>query len=262
MCGIVAYLGKKVAQPILTEGLKRLEYRGYDSAGVALLGSGSIRITKSSGRISALEQILEEPDAAETFGIGHTRWATHGEPNTVNAHPHLDHSGKIALVHNGIIENYATLKTWLRNEGVEFASDTDTEVIANLIGYFYAKSGEDQGQAPPDGQNKFEWAVQKALREVHGTYGLAIACSDFPGMLIGAKLGSPLRPLLSSIRLRRFTWPTTRWLPSTLTASTPRRLTTSPSARTSRRSSSRWSRSSWPGSSTTCSRRYSNSPTH
>jgi glucosamine--fructose-6-phosphate aminotransferase (isomerizing) len=192
MCGIVAYLGKKVAQPILTEGLKRLEYRGYDSAGVALLGSGSIRITKSSGRISALEQILEEPDAAETFGIGHTRWATHGEPNTVNAHPHLDHSGKIALVHNGIIENYATLKTWLRNEGVEFASDTDTEVIANLIGYFYAKSGEDQGQAPPDGQNKFEWAVQKALREVHGTYGLAIACSDFPGMLIGAKLGSPL----------------------------------------------------------------------
>jgi glucosamine--fructose-6-phosphate aminotransferase (isomerizing) len=134
MCGIVAYLGKKVAQPILTEGLKRLEYRGYDSAGVALLGSGSIRITKSSGRISALEQILEEPDAAETFGIGHTRWATHGEPNTVNAHPHLDHSGKIALVHNGIIENYATLKTWLRNEGVEFASDTDTENPAKTRG--------------------------------------------------------------------------------------------------------------------------------
>ena len=192
MCGIVAYLGKKVAQPILTEGLKRLEYRGYDSAGVALLGSGAIRITKSSGRISALEEILDEPDGRETFGIGHTRWATHGEPNTTNAHPHLDYSGKIALVHNGIIENYATLKTWLRNEGVEFASDTDTEVVANLIGYFYNKSGYDQGQMPPDGQNKFEWAVQKALREIHGTYGLAIVCSDFPDMLIGAKLGSPL----------------------------------------------------------------------
>ena len=192
MCGIVAYLGKKVAQPILIEGLKRLEYRGYDSAGVALLGSGAIRITKSSGRISALEQILDEPDHSETFGIGHTRWATHGAPNTTNAHPHLDDSGKIALVHNGIIENYATLKTWLQNEGLEFASDTDTEVIANLIGYFYTRSEEGRGQTPPRGQNKFEWAVQQALRELHGTYGLAIACSDFPGMLIGAKLGSPL----------------------------------------------------------------------
>ncbi|UCE50344.1 MAG: glutamine--fructose-6-phosphate transaminase (isomerizing) [Phycisphaerales bacterium] len=192
MCGIVAYLGKKVAQPILIEGLKRLEYRGYDSAGVALLGSGAIRITKSSGRISALEEILDEPDGAETFGIGHTRWATHGQPNTINAHPHLDYSGKIALVHNGIVENYATLKTWLQNEGVTFASETDTEVVANLIGYFYTKSGEDQGQMPPDRQNKFEWAVQRALGEIHGTYGLAIVCSDFPGMLIGAKLGSPL----------------------------------------------------------------------
>ena len=109
MCGIVAYLGKKVAQPILIEGLKRLEYRGYDSAGVALLGSGVIRIKKASGRISALEEVLDEPDTAETFGIGHTRWATHGEPNAVNAHPHLDHTGKIAIVHNGIIENYGTL---------------------------------------------------------------------------------------------------------------------------------------------------------
>jgi len=142
MCGIVAYLGKKVAQPILIEGLKRLEYRGYDSAGVALLGSGAIRIKKTSGRISALEEILDEPNTAETFGIGHTRWATHGEPNAVNAHPHLDHTGKIAVVHNGIIENYATLKTWLQNEGTEFASETDTEVIANLIGYFYAKDDE------------------------------------------------------------------------------------------------------------------------
>jgi glucosamine--fructose-6-phosphate aminotransferase (isomerizing) len=192
MCGIVAYLGKKLAQPILIEGLKRLEYRGYDSAGVALLGSGAIRVKKTRGRISALEEVLDEPEAAETFGIGHTRWATHGQPNTVNAHPHLDSTGKIAVVHNGIIENYGTLKTWLQNEGVEFASETDTEVIASLIGYFYTKCNEDQGQAPHDGQNKFEWAVQRALRELHGTFGLAIICSDFPSMLIGAKKGSPL----------------------------------------------------------------------
>ncbi len=207
MCGIVAYLGKKVAQPILIEGLKRLEYRGYDSAGVALLGSGAIRIKKTSGRISALEEVLDEPDTAETFGIGHTRWATHGEPSTVNAHPHLDYTGKIAVVHNGIIENYGTLKTWLRNEGAAFASETDTEVIANLIGYFYAKGDSEEEQNKSDGQsyglrrkaspsglteNKFEWAIQRALQELHGTFGLAIVCSDFPDTIIGAKRGSPL----------------------------------------------------------------------
>ncbi|MEK7994454.1 MAG: glutamine--fructose-6-phosphate aminotransferase, partial [Planctomycetota bacterium] len=120
MCGIIAYLGQKPAQPILVEGLKRLEYRGYDSAGVALLGGGALRIKKTRGRIAALEEILDEPNRAETFGIAHTRWATHGEPNTVNAHPHLDYTGKIAVVHNGIIENYATLKTWLQNEGASF----------------------------------------------------------------------------------------------------------------------------------------------
>jgi len=190
MCGIIAYLGKKAAQPILIEGLKRLEYRGYDSAGLALLGSGAVKIKKTSGRINALEEILDPPDAAETFGIGHTRWATHGEPNTINAHPHLDYTGKIAVVHNGIIENYATLKTWLRNEGADFASETDTEVIAGLIGYFYTKASQDEVQL--NGQNKFEWAVQRALRELHGTYGLAIICSDFPDILIGAKKGSPL----------------------------------------------------------------------
>ena len=192
MCGIVAYLGKKVAQPILIEALKRLEYRGYDSAGVALLGSGAIRIKKTSGRISALEKIVDEPDAAETFGIGHTRWATHGEPSTVNAHPHLDYTGKIAVVHNGIIENYGTLKTWLRNEGAAFASETDTEVIANLIGYFYAKGDSEEEQNKADGQNKFEWSVQQALQKLYGTFGLAIVCSDFPDTIIGAKKGSPL----------------------------------------------------------------------
>lgn len=188
MCGIVAYLGKKVAQPILVEGLKRLEYRGYDSAGIALMGDSAIKVQKTKGRISALEEILDEPGSKDTLGLGHTRWATHGEPNTINAHPHLDYTGKIAVVHNGIIENYSTLKTWLQNEGVNFASDTDTEVMTNLIGYFYTQSND----SPQVGQNKFEWAVQRALHEVHGTYGLAILCADFPDMLIGAKKGSPL----------------------------------------------------------------------
>jgi glucosamine--fructose-6-phosphate aminotransferase (isomerizing) len=188
MCGIVAYLGKKVAQPILMEGLKRLEYRGYDSAGVALLGSGTIRVKKTSGRISALEGILSEPDQTEKLGLGHTRWATHGEPSDVNAHPHLDYTGKIAVVHNGIIENYSTLKTWLQNEGVRFISETDTEVVANLIGYFYARA---DGEGP-GAQNKFEWAVQRTLHELQGTFGLAIVCLDYPDMLIGAKRGSPL----------------------------------------------------------------------
>lgn len=191
MCGIVAYLGRKSAQPILVEGLKRLEYRGYDSAGVALLGTGTIRVKKASGRINALEQILDEPNPVETFGIGHTRWATHGEPTVANAHPHLDNTGKVAVVHNGIIENYGTLKTWLQNEGVEFASETDTEIIAALIGYFYSGPCEDDGQALHDGRNKFEWAVQRALRELHGTFGLAIACLDFPAMLIGARGEAP-----------------------------------------------------------------------
>jgi glucosamine--fructose-6-phosphate aminotransferase (isomerizing) len=190
MCGIVAYLGKKPAQPILIEGLKRLEYRGYDSAGVALINGNEIRITKSSGRISVLEELLAEPDPKEVVGIGHTRWATHGQPNTINAHPHLDYTGKIAIAHNGIIENYSTLKTWLISKGCTFKSETDTEVIANLIGYLYSNTdGED---APKDDQNRFEWAVQHALNELVGTYGLAIVCTDFPEMLIGAKKGSPL----------------------------------------------------------------------
>ena len=192
MCGIVAYLGKKGAQPTLIEGLKRLEYRGYDSAGVGLMGSGEIKVKKCSGRISALEEILDEPDSGETLGIGHTRWATHGAPNSINAHPHLDYTGKIAVVHNGIIENYGTIKIWLENEGAKFVSETDTEVIANLIGYFYAKGDGGQAEKKSKGQNRFEWAVQQALGEVSGTYGLAIVCSDFPDMLIGAKKGSPL----------------------------------------------------------------------
>jgi len=193
MCGIVGYLGRKAAQPILIEALKRLEYRGYDSAGIATLGDGAIKIKKEQGKISKLEEILDAPSDDEKLGIAHTRWATHGKPNQLNAHPHSDWTGKIAVVHNGIIENYATLKTWLSSKEVKFVSETDTEVIANLIGYFYseANGGKDHTQAPPD-RNKFEWSVQRALAELHGTYGLAILCADFPEMLIGAKKGSPL----------------------------------------------------------------------
>ena len=186
MCGIVAYLGHKTAQPILIEGLKRLEYRGYDSAGIALLAGDTFIINKTAGRITALEEILSAQIPDTGLGIGHTRWATHGPPNTKNAHPHIDYTGKITIVHNGIIENYSTLKKWLREKDCAFTSDTDTEVIANLIGYFYA-TGDGC-----DGQNRFEWSVQRALNELYGTYGLAIMCSDYPDMLIGAKKGSPL----------------------------------------------------------------------
>ncbi|MBE0536393.1 MAG: glutamine--fructose-6-phosphate transaminase (isomerizing) [Phycisphaerae bacterium] len=192
MCGIVAYLGHKSARPILIEGLKRLEYRGYDSAGVALLVDSTFEIHKTAGRIAALEAILPKPKATQTVGIGHTRWATHGEPNTVNAHPHADATGKITIVHNGIIENYSTLKKWLTEKGCKFRSATDSEVIANLIGYFYATDNSRDGQHRPCDENKFEWAVQQALHEVCGTYGLAIMCTDYPSILIGAKKGSPL----------------------------------------------------------------------
>jgi len=192
MCGIVAYLGQKNAQPILVEGLKRLEYRGYDSAGIALLGDADFAITKSAGRISTLVEKVGTYVSDATLGIGHTRWATHGEANTINAHPHIDYTGKITLVHNGIIENYTTLKKWLESKAVEFKTETDTEIVANLIGYFYSNGNGRNGSKVPENSNKFEWAVQKALNELVGTYGLAIICSDYPDTLIGAKKGSPL----------------------------------------------------------------------
>ncbi|HML74053.1 MAG TPA: glutamine--fructose-6-phosphate transaminase (isomerizing) [Anaerohalosphaeraceae bacterium] len=193
MCGIVAYFGHKTAQPILIEGLKRLEYRGYDSAGICLVEEDdSFNIFKTSGRISALEELLPRPANTASIGIGHTRWATHGKPNTINAHPHVDYTGKICLVHNGIIENYTTLKKWLQKEGCTFQSETDTEVLTNLIGYFYANQKTKDGKQAPENCHRFEWAIQQALNEVHGTYGLAILCSDCPGMMIGVKKGSPL----------------------------------------------------------------------
>ena len=177
MCGIIGYVGTKPALPILIEGLRRLEYRGYDSAGVALTDQGSVTITKSAGRLSVLENLLDF-DADETSGIGHTRWATHGAPTDVNAHPHRDGSGRIALIHNGIIENDRALRTFLQREGVEFRSETDTEVLVQLIGRFY--SGD------------LEQAVRQALHKVSGTYGIAVVCADEPGVMVAARQGSPL----------------------------------------------------------------------
>jgi len=186
MCGIVAYIGAKPALPILLNGLKRLEYRGYDSAGVSVIGavSGKIETVKAVGKIRALESKINgdgggaKPSLDGTIGISHTRWATHGEPSVANAHPQLSADGKIAVVHNGIIENYASVKKILEAEGVKFVSDTDTEVIAHWISRFY------------DG-NLVE-AVQQALKSLEGAFGLAVICEAEPDVLIGARRGSPL----------------------------------------------------------------------
>jgi len=178
MCGIVAYTGFREAQPILMEGLKRLEYRGYDSAGIAVLNGDGLKVLKAAGRISVLESKLVSQPTHGTCGMAHTRWATHGAPTEQNAHPHTDASGRIALIHNGIIENYQALRTYLQDKGVQFRSETDTEVLAQLIGHFY------------DGD--IELAVRTALRDVRGTYGIAVLCSEHPGKVIAARKGSPL----------------------------------------------------------------------
>jgi glucosamine--fructose-6-phosphate aminotransferase (isomerizing) len=178
MCGIVGYVGAQESAPILLEGLRRLEYRGYDSAGVAILNGDGIKIQKAAGKISVLEKLLEATPPSGTLGIAHTRWATHGEPTTLNAHPHTDCSGRIAVAHNGIIENYTTLKTALSNEGHRFTTDTDTEVIAHLIEKFY--------------EGNLESAVAAALPLLTGTYGLAVISSEEPRKIVGARHGSPL----------------------------------------------------------------------
>ncbi|MFQ6048026.1 MAG: glutamine--fructose-6-phosphate transaminase (isomerizing) [Phycisphaerae bacterium] len=178
MCGIVGYIGHKQAAPLLLEGLKRLEYRGYDSAGLALAEDGRLIISRSVGRIVALEQQVHADRHRSTVGIAHTRWATHGQPSQQNAHPHCDATGRIAIVHNGIIENYQALRTYLSQQGIEFYGQTDTEVLAKLIGQFY--------------EGDIEQAVRAALREVQGTYGLAVLSADQPDRLVIARLGSPL----------------------------------------------------------------------
>ncbi len=178
MCGIVGYTGFRQARPILLEGLKRLEYRGYDSAGIAIQNNGGLDVEKKAGRIANLERMIRSDAMTGTCGISHTRWATHGDPSDVNAHPHLDATGRIALVHNGIIENYQSLRTYLEHRGVEFKSETDTEVLVQLVGHFYS--------------DDLESAVRAALRDVRGTYGIAVICSDEPGRIVVARKGSPL----------------------------------------------------------------------
>ena len=180
MCGIVGYIGSKNCVPILIEGLKRLEYRGYDSAGIGVISDGKGRIYKSKGKVSLLEKIVEEEQVEANIGIGHTRWATHGIPNVVNAHPHFNEDKTLFVIHNGIIENYSTLKTGLKLKGYNFVSETDTEVLAHLIDD-YLKQGYQIFQA-----------VRYALNEVEGTYGIAVVYSNEPNKIIAAKKGSPL----------------------------------------------------------------------
>ena len=190
MCGIIGYVGKKAATPILLEGLRRLEYRGYDSAGVAIVRDSDILVRKRKGKIDdGLAPALAEDPAAGELGIGHTRWATHGPPSDENSHPHLDQSGRIAVVHNGVIENYDRLREKLLKAGHTFRSGTDTEVLAHLIGEHYDKH---RTRASSNGADPLTQAVCDALREVIGTYGLAVICTDQPGTLIGARRGSPL----------------------------------------------------------------------
>ncbi len=189
MCGIVGYIGKKTAAPLLIEGLRRLEYRGYDSAGVATITDKILEVRKAAGRVDKLAEQLKLRPALGSVGISHTRWATHGPPTDDNAHPHLDQSGKIAVVHNGVIENYDRLKQRMIAAGHKFHSQTDTEVLAHLIGEHYEKI---KSQPSDNGSNPLTQAVLNALKEVIGTYGIAVLCQDFPGVMVGARRGSPL----------------------------------------------------------------------
>src|SRR5579871_6483759 len=178
MCGIIGYVGPREAQPILVEGLRRLEYRGYDSAGLATLAGPRLHLRKTAGRIADLVQLLATHPAPGCQGISHTRWATHGAPNNVNAHPHVGGDNQVAVVHNGVIDNYATLKRQLQSEGVAFRTDTDTEVIAQLIAKHL--------------NGDLVQAVRKTLALLKGTYGLAVISPRFPNLIVGARLGSPL----------------------------------------------------------------------
>lgn len=178
MCGIVGYIGEKEAAPILINGLQKLEYRGYDSAGIAVFNDDELKVIKCKGRLSGLECKIEGESLNGKVGIGHTRWATHGEPNDVNSHPHISHSGNIAVVHNGIIENYMKLKEFLQSKGYTFVSDTDTEVVAHLVEYHY--------------KGDLLEAVIESINEVEGSYALGVICKDCPDEFIAARKDSPL----------------------------------------------------------------------
>ncbi len=181
MCGIVGYAGKQQAAPILLDGLSKLEYRGYDSAGICVYTPCGLEVVKTKGRLQTLRDKVDNGPALEgVVGIGHTRWATHGAPSDINSHPHLSDTGKISLVHNGIIENEARLRQWLETRGVQFCSETDTEVVANLVGFFYEKDRD------------FITAVRHSVSRVEGSFALGIMCVDEPGTIIAVKKDSPL----------------------------------------------------------------------
>ena len=181
MCGIVGYIGEKEAFPVLINGLKRLEYRGYDSAGIAIY-NGKLEVYKRKGKVSELQKAVASSNTKGTIGIGHTRWATHGEPSDLNAHPHSSMNGTFSLVHNGIIENYSELRDDLKKHGFKFQSETDTEVLANLIEFFYNQ----------DEKISAEIAVQLALEKVVGAYGIVVLCSNESDKMIAARKSSPL----------------------------------------------------------------------
>lgn len=186
MCGIVGYIGRNRAGCIMLDGLRRLEYRGYDSSGMVVSDGKGFEQIKRTGRVVNLEEALEDPQLGGNLGISHTRWATHGDVTEANAHPHTSSDGKISMVHNGVIENHASMKKFLGEKGYTFQSETDSEALCNLIAYHYNKE-------PKDGEkNPFLEAVRKSLRHVEGTYGIAVICPDFPKELIGARKGSPL----------------------------------------------------------------------
>ncbi|HMC28230.1 MAG TPA: glutamine--fructose-6-phosphate transaminase (isomerizing), partial [Verrucomicrobiae bacterium] len=188
MCGIVGYIGKKQAGPVILEGLRRLEYRGYDSAGVAIIRDNNFELRKKKGKIDeGLARLLVSEPVSGQIGVGHTRWATHGPPSDENSHPHYDQKGRIAVVHNGVIENYDRLKERLK--GHKFRSATDTEVLAHLIGEHYDRISSRQ---KTNGTHPLTQAVMDALREVIGAYGIAVICSDEPDVIVGARRGSPL----------------------------------------------------------------------
>lgn len=187
MCGIVAYIGNREASEILLKGLKRLEYRGYDSAGIAIvIGNNKKILYKCRGKVSELEEKLSHKDISGNIGMGHTRWATHGEPSDLNAHPHESMNNYFTIIHNGIIENYVKIKKSLESEGYVFKSDTDTEVLANLFEYVYLKAKKENKEISA------EEAVRTSLNSVNGAYGLVISCRDYPDELIAARKGSPL----------------------------------------------------------------------
>src|SRR5438874_2301939 len=186
MSGIVGYVGQKSVVPVIIEGLRKLEYRGYDSAGIAVAGNGEgLQIRRAEGKLRNLEEVIRNKPLDGTYGIGHTRWATHGRPTEENAHPHRDCSGRIVVVHNGIVENYLSLKRRLKEEGHKFTTETDTEVIAHLIENHYLKSGNGN-------RHTLEEAVRKAVKELAGVFALVVIAVDDPNKIVAARNGPPV----------------------------------------------------------------------